>query len=438
MQLPLSLTILDSGNAAAMATITLIHRPTISCTINFSITAIRVPLRHRKWKPRQIAVASSSVTQPNTFLSVSLSNSRPNQEHRRLLHETSEEDFLVVNFYHFVSIEDPEAEVAKHLYVMRDLDIHGRIYLNEQGINAQYSGPSKDVLAYANWLREDPRFSDILVQVSPAINGHAFPKLKLRYKPSLVQLEGDFSHLPLLDPSKRATPLTPSEWRERLETMNRNKDTKYILLDMRNGYEWDIGHFQGAQRPTVDNFRCTSFGLSQTEDAASDPLANADKEKTEVLMYCTGGIRCDVYSTILRERGFQNLYTLKGGVTNYLKDEGIEQWVGNLFVFDSRLSLPPSAYNPEVESSRTPQFSGNNAFARCYICTSKVSQLRHRNCANLDCNLLFLCCKECVEELRGCCCTECTSSPRLRPVLAEPQRYQKWHIYRDFRREQAS
>ena len=91
-----------------------------------------------------------------------------------------------------------------------------------------------------------------------------------------------------------------------------------------------------------------------------------------------------------RERGFQNLYTLKGGVSNYLKDEGSKQWVGNLFVFDSRLSLPPSAYNPEAESCSTPQFSENNAFARCYICSSQVSQLRHRNCANLDCNLLFL------------------------------------------------
>lgn len=426
----------NGAHTAAMATITPIHRPTIFCTFGFTITAIKLPLRRRKWKPRQIAVSSAPLTQPNTFLSVSLSNLGPNDEHPQLLPNTSEEDFVVVNFYHFVFIEDPEAEVAKHLYFTRDLDIHGRVYLNEQGINAQYSGPSKHALAYANWLREDPRFSDILVQVSPAINGHAFPKLKLRYKPSLVQLEGDFSHLPLLDPSKRATPLTPSEWRERLETMNSNRDTNYILLDIRNGYEWDIGHFQGAQRPTVDSFRCTSFGLSETKDAASDPLANVDKEKTKVLMYCTGGIRCDVYSTILRERGFQNLYTLKGGVSNYLKDEGSEQWVGNLFVFDSRLSLPPSAYNPEAESCRTPQLSANNAFARCYICTSQVSLLRHRNCANLDCNLLFLCCKECVSELRGCCCWECTSSPRLRPVLPGPQRYQKWHIYRDFQQEQ--
>ncbi|XP_022144428.1 rhodanese-like domain-containing protein 8, chloroplastic [Momordica charantia] len=425
MATPLSLT---------APSISLIQRPTVSCTIGFAISAIRLPLRRGKCKQRQIAVSSA----PNTFLSVSVSSLQPNEERHQLVSQPSEEDFVVVNFYHFVFIEDPEAEVANHLSFMRDLDIHGRVYLNEQGINAQYSGPLKDALAYANWLREDPRFSDILIQVSPSINGHAFPKLKLRYKPSLVQLEEDFSHLPLLDPSKRATPLTPSEWRERLETMNRNEDTNYILLDIRNGYEWDIGHFEGAQRPTVDSFRFTSFGLSQTKDAASDPLANVDKEKTEVLMYCTGGIRCDVYSTILRERGFQNLYTLKGGVSHYLKNEGSEQWVGNLFVFDSRLSLLPSAYNPKVESSRTTQHSGNNAFARCYICTSQVSQLRHRNCANLDCNLLFLCCKDCVKELRGCCCSECTTSPRLRPVLAELQRYQKWHVYRDFRQEQPS
>ncbi|XP_008443390.2 rhodanese-like domain-containing protein 8, chloroplastic isoform X1 [Cucumis melo] len=425
------------AHGAHTPTITLIHRPTIFCSIGFTVAACKLPLRRGKWKPRQIiAVSSASLTHSNTVHSVSLSNLGPSEEHRQLLPQISEEDFVVVNFYHFVFIEDPQAEVSKHLYFMRDLDIHGRIYLNEQGINAQYSGPSKHALAYANWLREDPRFLDILVQVSPAIDGHAFPKLKLRYKPSLVQLEGDFSHVSLLDPSKRAIPLTPSEWRKRLETLNGKRDTKYILLDIRNGYEWDIGHFQGAQRPTVDSFRYTSFGLSQTKDAASDPLANVDKEKTEVLMYCTGGIRCDVYSTILRERGFQNLYTLKGGVSNYLKDEGSKQWVGNLFVFDSRLSLPPSAYNPETESCSTPQFSGNNAFARCYICNSQVSQLRHRNCANLDCSLLFLCCKECVSELRGCCCSECTSSPRLRPVLAGPQRYQKWHIYRDFKQEQ--
>ncbi|KAF7813448.1 rhodanese-like domain-containing protein 8, chloroplastic [Senna tora] len=351
--------------------------------------------------------------------------------------EGEEGDFVVVNFYHFVFIKDPQAEVAKHLAFMEGLDINGRVYLNEQGINAQYSGPSKDAMAYVEWLREDDRFSDILVQISPSVKGHAFPKLKLRYKPSLY--EGGISDLPLLDPSMRATPLAPSEWRKRLESINRtdptsneHSDTNYILLDVRNGYEWDIGHFHGAQRPNVDCFRTTSFGLSEEEVTASDPLSNVDKEKTNILMYCTGGIRCDVYSTILRQKGFQNLYTLKGGVSHYLKNEGPAEWVGNLFVFDSRLSLPPSTYNPKAktDTQRTQVFS-NDKFAKCYICSSQVSELRHRNCANLDCNLLFLCCRKCVKELRGCCCWSCTTAPRLRPVLNPDERYKKWHIYRD-------
>ncbi|CAN1180310.1 Rhodanese-like domain-containing protein 8, chloroplastic [Linum perenne] len=206
-------------------------------------------------------------------------------------------DFIVVNFYRFVFIDDPQLEVSRHLCFTQDLDIRGRIYLNEQGINAQYSGPTKDALAYVEWLRNDSRFADLLVQISPAFSGHAFPKLRLRYKPSLVQMEGGSSHLPLLDPSMKAEPLTPSEWRQRLESTS---ERNHVLLDVRNGYEWDVGHFQGSQRPEVDSFRNCSFGLPDNEVAAFDPLANVDKEKTDVLMYCTGGIRCDVYSTILR------------------------------------------------------------------------------------------------------------------------------------------
>ncbi|KAF5733977.1 rhodanese-like domain-containing protein 8 chloroplastic isoform X1 [Tripterygium wilfordii] len=376
--------------------------------------------------------------QPNTGLSSQCGN------RTELLPASDDDngdlDFIVVNFYSFNFIKDPEEEVAKHLSFLEGRDIHGRIYLNEQGINAQYSGPSKDALAYVEWLREDDRFSDILVQISPALNGHAFPKLKLRYKPSLVQLEGGISHLPLIDPSKRATPLAPSEWRKKLEAVhelddasNSTFDKNYVLLDVRNGYEWDIGHFEGARRPDVDCFRSTSFGLSPEEVTASDPLANIDKEKTNILMYCTGGIRCDVYSTILRQQGFQNLYTLKGGVSHYLEKEGPQKWIGNLFVFDSRLSLPPSTYKKEAvkEASKTRPTSKSNLLASCYICGSPVTELRHRNCANIDCNLLFLCCIDCVKDFRGCCSLNCTTAPRLRPVLLGHQRYEKWHIYRD-------
>ncbi|KAI3783720.1 hypothetical protein L1987_42806 [Smallanthus sonchifolius] len=194
----------------------------------------------------------------------------------------------------------------------------------------------------------------------------------------------------------RATPLAPSEWWKKLS--NLNKDV--ILLDVRNGYEWDIGHFHGAQRPNVDCFRSTSFGLSESEDIASDPLANVDKENTEILMYCTGGP---------------------------------VEWIGNLFVFDSRLSLPPSSvkHKSTNDESIKHEVDDDIVFAKCYICGSQVSELRHRNCANLDCNLLFLCCSSCMNDLRGCCTLKCTSADRLRPVLPGHERYKKWHHYRD-------
>ncbi|KAL0357634.1 UNVERIFIED_CONTAM: Rhodanese-like domain-containing protein 8, chloroplastic [Sesamum calycinum] len=255
--------------------------------------------------------------------------------------EYKDDEFIVVNFTGLCLSKTLKRSIFADLFLPDAL--------------LQYSGPSKDALAYVEWLKEDHRFSDILVQISPAISGHAFPKLKLRYKPSLVQ-------------------------------------ASYYSID---------------------------------------PLANVDREKTDILMYCTGGIRCDVYSTILRQQGFKRLYTLKGGVSHYLESEGSVGWVGNLFVFDARLSLPPSAYKAEISAEASGEQEMSHAFAKCYICESQVSELRHRNCANLDCNLLFLCCLKCVDDFRGCCCMKCTSAPRLRPVLPGHQRYRKWHTYRD-------
>ncbi|EPS66390.1 hypothetical protein M569_08392 [Genlisea aurea] len=338
---------------------------------------------------------------------------------------SDDDDFVVVNFYKFVRIDDPEEEGR---------DIHGRIYLNEEGINAQYSGPRKDAVAYIEWLKQDYRFCDVLVQISPAVNGHAFPRLKLRYKPSLVQqlqIEEGTSKLPLLDQSLRATPLLPSEWRSKLEQMNDASNNHCILLDVRNGYEWDVGHFRGAERPDVDCFRSTSFGQIEKHVvvAACDPLSNADKERTDILMYCTGGIRCDVYSTVLRRRGFKRLYTLKGGISHYLNTEGPVGWVGNLFVFDARLSLPPSTCSSSSQRNSSYDDDDNNRFGKCYVCRRRNIALGRFEAEINDLNAR--CCSDCVEDLRGCCCGQCTTAKRLRPVLRGQERYRKWHTYRE-------
>lgn len=156
-----------------------------------------------------------------------------------------------------------------------------------------------------------------------------------------------------------------------------------------------------------------------------------------------------------RKKGFRNLYTLEGGVSNYLKAEGPAGWVGNLFVFDGRLSLPPATFNEEEQENK-------RWVGCCYVCGSEVVELRHRNCANIDCNRLYLCvclhlhrsvipswswadwpplrfarcCGWCAEELCGCCCSDCKVAPRLRPLLPGHQRYLKWHVYRDVRWKQ--
>ncbi|KAG0586456.1 hypothetical protein KC19_2G091600 [Ceratodon purpureus] len=351
------------------------------------------------------------------------------------------DDYIVVNFYHFVDIEDAHLEVARHSAFVEGRNIRGRIYINHQGINAQFSGPREDAMAYANWVKEDERFSPTYIQVSPSPRGHAFPRLRLRYKPSLVQVcESD--NLPLTDPSARAVPLTPKQWRKKLEQRNEGDENrsdaeekddlknvkKVLLLDVRNRYEWDVGHFQGAQRPEVECFKSTEFGLSDDKEVENDPLKGVDKENTDILMYCTGGIRCDVYSTILREKGFKNLYSLKGGVAKYLKEEGAAQWNGRLFVFDSRLAVPPAFYHGESED--TTNTSSSSTIARCLTCGSSVEPV-HRNCANLDCNNLYLSCAACVTQFRGCCCNECMEAPRLRPILNPDETYQRWHNYRD-------
>jgi len=326
------------------------------------------------------------------------------------------EDYCVVNFYHLVEIDNPDEVIDRHRAYLKDKDVRGRIYISEQGINAQYGGVTADAVGYVEWLiNNEPHFADLVYSVDPVVT-HMFPKLRLQYKPNLISLAGGMSSIPVTNPDARAVKVRPADWREMLRNGVNGK--KPVVLDVRNSYEWDAGHFEGADRPMEDNFHETP--TESTEDPIPQYLENLEPD-TPVMMYCTGGIRCDVYSTYLKQKGFDNLYTLEGGIQNYMKQEGLDHWKGSLYVFDGRMAIRPNKDKQEPLE----------AVADCALCGGKAI-LPHLNCANVDCNKLFLACQECKEAFKGCCCEACQEAPRLlRPIQPEGAygQYSKMSLY---------
>ncbi|GMH42010.1 hypothetical protein BSKO_09929 [Bryopsis sp. KO-2023] len=328
--------------------------------------------------------------------------------------------YCVVNFYHLVDIQNPQQAVEDHKVWMTDRDIKGRIYLSTQGINAQYSGAWDDAVAYPKWLEQQREFQGLRWNCEPA-QEHLFPKLRLQFKSNLVHLSGGMAGLPITSPEARATPLSPPEWKDMLKNainLSDKASESPVVLDIRNGYEWDAGHFEGASRPAEDSFCQTPVGTS--DEDVPEFLEGKDPD-APIMMYCTGGIRCDVYSTFLRKKGFKNLYSLEGGVQKYFKEEGGDHWEGSLFVFDGRLAIPP-----EPESNAKGPLP---AAIPCELCGESSAELPHMNCANVDCNKLFVACPSCKVRAKGCCCEQCIDAPRLLRPMLESGMYGKWGNY---------
>ena len=329
----------------------------------------------------------------------------------------------LITFFRFAIVPDYEQELEEHRQFIaeHDLELRGRIYINQQGINAQMSGRGTDGEKYAKWVERRKHFNGMRISIYP-VDEQAHPNLRLRYKPQIVQLEGGTAHLPVHDPEKRGTPLNPDEWHEKLGDVLAGADDAPLLLDVRNGYEWDVGHFQGAKRPVQESFRET---VETNELGEIDgPLAGVDKTKP-IMMYCTGGIRCDVYSTVLKEQGYENLYTLDGGVQAYFDqygDKPDQRWDDQLFVFDSRLAMTPGGL-PASELGEEA------ATLECHCCSQKRASAPHRNCPNVDCNRLFLVCQGCLSSIGGFCCAECGKASHVRPTLLQPGRYHKYAHY---------
>lgn len=292
----------------------------------------------------------------------------------------SKKPYYAIAYYRFVSIEDPLLEVKKHKEFFKSRDASGRIYISEEGINGQMSASIEDGEAYMAWLKEDPRFSTIFFKIHE-VDKNIFARMTVKCRKQLVALDRP------VDPEQGGEHVSPEKWKEMLES------GEYLLLDVRNRYEWEIGHFEGAALPPLENFR-------EFPEYAERLSKERDPKDTKVMMYCTGGIRCELYSALLKEKGFDQVYQLDGGVINYGLEVGQTHWKGKLFVFDDRLAI--SIDGKSVE----PIVSCSHCKLPCDI---------YFNCANMDCNALFIACDSCIEMYKGCCEHACTLAPRLRP-----------------------
>ncbi len=291
--------------------------------------------------------------------------------------------YFALAYYIFNPIENPKREVKNHKRFFKDRDVLGRIYISEEGINGQMSGSQADTQDYIAWLRQD--FPDVKFKIH-TLNENIFPRMTVKYRKQLVALDET------VDMELGGDHVSPKQWREMLES-----DESYLLLDVRNQYEWEIGHFEGATLPPLEKFR-------DFPKYADELKEDVDPKKTKVMMYCTGGIRCELYSAMLKERGFEDVYQLDGGVIQYGLDEGSKHWRGKLFVFDDRLAVPIDGKEAEP-------------IAKCIHCHLPCDT--YYNCANMDCNNLFISCPSCTESYSGCCQHSCQTAPRLRPFKRE-------------------
>lgn len=301
-----------------------------------------------------------------------------NRVDKRILEQhllASNEKRTTISFYKYSRIEQPD-EWRNELYISLDkLGVLGRIYVAREGINAQISVPDQNKEAFIEYLYSYPFLNGIRLNYAIDDDGKSFSKLKILVRSKIV---ADGLNDETFDSSDCGVHLNAAEFNELTE----KPDT--IVVDMRNHYESEIGHFENAITPDVDTFR---EQLPLVVDMLQE---NKDKN---VVMYCTGGIRCEKASAWLKHNGFKNVYQLNGGIIEYarqVQEQGLKnKFRGKNFVFDRRLGEKIT----------------HEVIAQCHQCGTPADT--HTNCKNEGCHLLFIQCKACAEKYNGCCCEEC-------------------------------
>lgn len=302
-------------------------------------------------------------------------HNRVSQKELKELLSQETEPRITLSFYQYFAIADPKA-FRDQLYVaLNELKVFGRIYVAHEGINAQLSVPEKHFQAMQRYLHSIPGCAGMRLNVAVDNDGKSFWVLKIKVREKIV---ADGIHDPSFDMSRKGKYLDAQAF----NAMTRDPST--IIVDMRNHYEYEVGHFEQAIEVPSDTFR------EQLPMAVSMLEEHKDKN---IIMYCTGGIRCEKASAYMLHNGFPHVYHLEGGIihyTNQAREAGLpNKFIGKNFVFDDRLGERIS----------------DAVIAHCHQCGKPADT--HTNCKNDACHLLFIQCDDCAIKFDGCCSGEC-------------------------------
>jgi UPF0176 protein len=309
--------------------------------------------------------------------------------HKELKQKLFEENFkrTTISFYHYFSITEPTTFRDEMFRQLRQLQVFGRIYLATEGINAQISVPEHNYEAFKNYLYSIPELNNIRLNIAVDDDGKSFFVLAIKVRNKIVADGITDASFSMEQKGKYVNAQT-------FNKLAADKDT--IIIDMRNHYEYEVGHFEQAIEIPSATFR---EQLPMAVDMMQD---NKDKN---IIMYCTGGIRCEKASAYMLHHGFTNVYHLEGGIINYSQQAKQEElpnlFKGKNFVFDQRLGERIS----------------DDIIAKCHQCGQPADT--HTNCANEGCHLLFIQCPACAAEMNGCCTIAC------KEIVALPLEEQK-------------
>ncbi|MEK4030647.1 rhodanese-related sulfurtransferase [Pseudobacillus sp. FSL P4-0506] len=287
--------------------------------------------------------------------------------------------YRILLYYMYVPIENPEEFAKQHLKLCEELGLKGRILVAAEGINGTVSGTVEQTEQYMQTMKKDPRFAEMIFKIDEA-DEHAFKKMHVRPRKEVVTLQLDDD----VNPQElTGNYLSPKEFFEAMQEENT------VIIDARNDYEYDLGHFRGALRPDIQAFRQLPDWVREHKD---------ELEGKKILTYCTGGIRCEKFSGWLKKEGFEDVNQLHGGIVTYGKDPEVQGrlWDGQCYVFDDRIGVPINRVEHVIV--------GRDHF------TGEPCE-RYVNCANPECDKRIFCTEENEHKyLRGCT-HECRTHP---------------------------